>query len=217
VQTPVPDQNADPRPVLAIASGNRGKLVEFEGLLGDHVRVLSLTAFGVESPEETGRTFEENAALKARHLHGVAGTVVLAADSGLEIDALNGEPGVRSARYAGDDHDDAANRRLVLDRMANVPSGERTARFVAAIAIVDVYGNSSIVRGTCEGTITYSERGTGGFGYDSLFELPGGRTMAELSKSEKNAVSHRANAIRKALPALRLALHVPPPPDEVTT
>ena len=197
------------RPVLAIASANAGKLHEFESLLGPVVDVRSLSAYGVESPEETGATFEDNAVLKARHLHQVTGAAVLADDSGLEVTALNGEPGVLSARYAGDGHDDAANRRLLLDRMASVPDEDRSARFVAAIAVIDAQGALTVVHGTCEGSINREERGTGGFGYDSLFELPSGKSMAELLPSEKNVISHRAQAIELAMPHVRRALGLP--------
>jgi XTP/dITP diphosphohydrolase len=194
------------RPRLTVASSNRGKLAEFQALLGDDVDIISILDLDIESPEETGATFEDNALLKARHLHHEVGGVVLADDSGLEVDALSGEPGVRSARFAGDHHDDADNRALLLERMASVPADQRSARFVAAIAIIDTPGHESLVRQTCEGRITYEERGSNGFGYDPLFELPNGRTMAELTRDEKGAVSHRGKAVRAALPILRQAL-----------
>ena len=134
-------------------------------------------------------------------MHHHSGHVTLADDSGLEVDALGGAPGVRSARYAGEHHDDADNRALLTRNLAALAAGERAARFVAAIAIIDAAGSLCVTRGTCEGSIAIEERGAGGFGYDSLFELPDGRTMAELTAVEKNTISHRADALRQALPA----------------
>lgn len=167
---------------------------------------MSIIDLGLSSPEETGMTFEENAVLKARYVYRHCGMVTLADDSGLEVDALDGSPGVRSARYAGEHHNDADNRALLLRNLDAFPDAVRTARFVAAIAIIDVEGNETVFRGTCEGTIAQEERGSGGFGYDSLFQLADGRTMAELPTEEKNRVSHRAEALRLAVPALRDAL-----------
>lgn len=194
------------RPVLALASSNPGKIAEFQAIFGEHVDVRPLSAFNAESPEETGSTFEDNAELKARFLHNICGAVVLADDSGLEVDALGGEPGVRSARFAGDEHDDAANRRLLLERMKELPAVDRAARFVAVIAVIDAAGTLTLARGTCEGLIGLEERGEHGFGYDPLFVLPEGHTMAELPVAEKNRISHRARAIEQALPTLRAAL-----------
>lgn len=199
-----PTRNTRPR--LAIASSNRGKLAEFQVLLGDDIDIVSLLDLDIESPEETGATFEDNARLKARYLHNQVGGVVLADDSGLEVDALLGEPGVRSARFAGDHHNDADNRALLLERLARVPVDRRSGRFVAVIAIIDAAGHESLVREICDGRIGFDERGSNGFGYDPLFELPDGRTMAELTRDEKSAVSHRGKAVRAALPILRQAL-----------
>jgi len=194
------------RPALAVASANPGKISEFRSLLGEAVDIVSLRDLGLDTPEETGSTFEENALLKAHYLFRHAGKVTLADDSGLEVDALGGRPGVYSARFAGDHHNDADNRALLAHELDGVPDGARTARFVAVIALIDVNGRSSLYRGTCEGRIVRVERGSGGFGYDSLFELEDGRTMAQLDAREKNAVSHRAQALRQALPELRVAL-----------
>lgn len=205
------------RPTLALASSNTGKIAEFEAILGDHVTIMSLMDLGLESPEETGSTFEENAVLKARFLHDCSGIVTLADDSGLEVDALGGAPGVFSARFAGDHHHDADNRALLLRKLSEFPDRPRTARFVAVIAIVDGDGHLTVSRGTCEGTIAYAARGTGGFGYDPLFELPDGRTMAELDAGTKNTVSHRARAVRQAMPALRTALGLPGPNERRQT
>ncbi len=187
---------------LALASGNRGKVAEFEALLGGMVAIMSLSDLGLTSPDETGLTFEENAILKARYVHDQRGMITLADDSGLEVDALDGAPGVRSARYAGAQNDDAANRALLLRKLNALPDAVRTARFVAALAIIDMEGNVRVFRGTCEGSIAREARGSGGFGYDSLFQLADGRTMAELPAAEKNAVSHRAQALRLATPAV---------------
>jgi XTP/dITP diphosphohydrolase len=205
------------RPKLAIASSNPGKLAEFQSLLGSEVDILSLADLGLDSPEETGVTFEANAELKARFVFSRTGFVTLADDSGLEVDALDGQPGVRSARYAGEQHDDAANRRLLLQALVEVPMPLRTARFVAAIAVVDANGSLFLSRGACEGQIARGERGSGGFGYDSLFELPDGRTMAELRSNEKNEVSHRSVALRSALPGLRSALKLDVPEESLLT
>lgn len=197
------------RPVLAIASSNQGKIAEFRSLFGNEVDIMSLPDLGFTSPAETESTFDDNALLKARYVYEQGGMVTLADDSGLEVDALVGAPGVWSARYAGEQHNDADNRALLLQTLSALPNRPRTARFVAAIAIIDTRGSVSLFRGTCEGSIAFEERGSSGFGYDSLFELPDGRTMAELSNEEKNAVSHRAFAVRHAIPTLRAALGLP--------
>ncbi|MEJ7900225.1 MAG: RdgB/HAM1 family non-canonical purine NTP pyrophosphatase [Thermomicrobiales bacterium] len=205
------------RPGLALASSNRGKIAEFQSILGNAIHIRSLIDLGLTSPEEDGTTFEANAVLKARHVFERTGMVTLADDSGLEVDALGGAPGVVSARYAGEQHDDDANRDLLLRNLDAMRGQPRTARFVAVITIIDANGHVSLFRGTCEGTIAFDERGTGGFGYDSLFELPDGRTMAEHSNEEKNALSHRAHAMRRAMPALRVALGLPAPDESSVT
>jgi XTP/dITP diphosphohydrolase len=194
------------KPRLVLASNNPGKIAEFRDLLAGQAEIVSLKDLGIESPEETESTFRGNAALKARFLHQITGEVTLADDSGLIVDALDGRPGVLSARYAGTQGDDAANRALVLEQLEGVPSGDRTARFVAALVIIDRAGELTTVEGVCEGTIGHMERGTNGFGYDSLFVLPSGRTMAELTSAEKSLVSHRGDATRRALPKLQAAL-----------
>ncbi len=181
-----------------IASGNQHKVDEIAEILSDVVgaQMWGINALGYEPPEENGETFEENALIKARHLWSVGLGATIADDSGLEIDALDGAPGVHSARYAGD-HDDEANNALVLERLADVPDEQRTARFVSAIAFVDEAGTEKVVRGTVEGRIAHAPRGENGFGYDPIFlpdETPG-RTMAELTPGEKNAISHRGNAL----------------------
>ena len=183
-----------------IASGNQHKVDEIAEILSDVVgaQMWGINALGYEPPEENGETFEENALIKARHLWSVGLGATIADDSGIEIDALDGAPGVHSARYAGD-HNDAANNALVLERLAGVPDEQRTARFVSAIAFVDEEGVQKVVRGTVEGRIAHAPRGENGFGYDPIFlpdETPG-KTMAELTPDEKSAISHRGNALVK--------------------
>ncbi|HYJ11975.1 MAG TPA: RdgB/HAM1 family non-canonical purine NTP pyrophosphatase [Thermomicrobiales bacterium] len=193
-------------PRLVLASNNPGKIREFRDLLKGQVEIVSLMDLGIESPQETEPTFLGNAAIKARSLHDLSGEVTLADDSGLIVDALDGRPGVLSARYAGDHGDDAANRAMLLEQMNTIPPVERTARFVAAIVVIDRTGGMSSVEGICEGSIGFEERGSNGFGYDSLFVLPTGRTMAELTSAEKSLVSHRGEATRRILPYVQAAL-----------
>jgi XTP/dITP diphosphohydrolase len=198
---------------LVLASNNPGKIREFRDLLENQVEIVSLADLGLESPEETGATFEENATIKAKFLHEHTGEVTLADDSGLEVAGLNGAPGVRSARYAGDQHSDSDNRTLLLRTLSADPSLDRKARFVAAIVLIDQQGNSHTVRGTCEGVITMDERGTNGFGYDPIFQLLSGQTMAELTSDQKGAISHRGQAVREILPVLRTTLNLPDKPE----
>lgn len=193
-------------PRLVLASNNPGKIREFRDLLGGRVEIVSSMDLGIQSPDETESTFLGNAAIKARFLYDITGDVTLADDSGLIVDALDGRPGVLSARYAGDHADDAANRALVLKQLADIPPAERTARFVAAIVVVNQAGEMVSVEGVCEGSIGESERGANGFGYDSLFVLPTGQTMAELTSAEKSQISHRGDATRRILPSLEAAL-----------
>ncbi|SOC02853.1 XTP/dITP diphosphohydrolase [Ureibacillus xyleni] len=184
---------------VVIATKNKGKAKDFEALftpLGYEVVTMFDVAPDMEI-EETGTTFEENAELKAETLANALGTLVIADDSGLAIDALGGKPGVYSARYAGD-HDDEANIVKVLENMQDVPDEKRTARFCCALAIAGPNMKTYTVFGTCEGVILHEKRGTNGFGYDPIFFVPElGRSMAELSPEEKGAISHRGNAIRK--------------------
>lgn len=191
---------------LAVASSNAGKLAELRNLLDQEIALRSLAELGLDSPDETGLTFEQNAILKARHVHDRTGLVVLADDSGIEVDALGGNPGVRSARFAGVDATDADNRALLLTSLRDIDPNHRGARFVCVIAIVSRDGAVATTRGTCEGTISFEERGSNGFGYDALFMLPDGRTMAELTPEEKNHISHRSRAIRLAIPLIYDAL-----------
>ena len=191
---------------LVAATGNPGKLVELERLLvGIGWEVVAQSALGVESPPEDGLTFVENAIIKARHAAARSGRPALADDSGLVVDALGGAPGVRSARYAGEGSDDAANNEKLVRELAGVPPAERAARFECAV----VWMRNSydpvplIARGTWAGRVLDAPRGTNGFGYDPLFLDPAaGLTAAELSPERKDALSHRGKALR----ALRAAL-----------
>ena len=187
---------------VVLASGNKGKLLELQQLLGDSVRVVAAHELGVELPEETGFTFAENAALKARATFLQTGLIALADDSGLEVDALDGQPGVYSARYAGENATDSVNNEKLLHEIAHVPDGLRSARFRSAIAVQLDAESVLLFEGACEGEIGFEPRGSGGFGYDPLFVLPNGRTMAELDAADKNAISHRGEAMRQAIPVL---------------
>ena len=185
---------------VVIASNNAHKIDEIRAALDfEGWEFASLKEAGVASdPEENAETFEGNARIKARAAHEVSGRAVLADDSGLEVDALQGEPGVRSARYAGVHGDDAANNRKLLEKLAGIPDAERTARFVCALVFVDEDGTELTARGTVEGRIGYEEKGTEGFGDDPLFlpdDFGGSRTFAEVSQSEKTAISHRGRAL----------------------
>ena len=186
---------------LLIATHNAGKLREYRQLLADlPVEITSLEAEGItEQVEERGRSFVENAVQKATAYARLSGLWTWADDSGLEVDALGGEPGVRSARYAGPDASDEDRYRLLLQRMRDVPQGQRSARFRCAVAIATPDGHVEIAEGSCEGEIALAPRGTHGFGYDPVFYLPEyGLTMAELPPEEKNKISHRARAARIA-------------------
>jgi XTP/dITP diphosphohydrolase len=182
---------------LILATFNRGKARELVELLGDvpfDVRLLADYP-GAVAPEETETTYRGNALLKARAAARLTGAWVLGDDSGLEVDALGGAPGLRSARYGGPGLDDAGRCALLLKALRDVPDDRRTARFRCVIAIVDPEGCESVVEGVAEGAITHAPRGTGGFGYDPLFYYPPlGQTFGELSDAEKSHVSHRARA-----------------------
>ena len=184
---------------VVIATKNKGKAKDFEAIfapLGYEVLTLFDVAPDMEI-EETGTTFEENAILKADTVAKHLNTFVIADDSGLQIDALNGEPGVYSARYAGD-HDDEANIKKVLENLEGVPEEKRTARFCCCLAITGPVHKTETVFGTCEGVIITEKRGNNGFGYDPIFFVPSmERTMAQMTAEEKGAISHRGNAIRK--------------------
>ena len=190
-----------------LASANPGKQREFQALLAAAgVQLMLQSELGIGSVPETGETFEANALIKSRHAAGAAGLPALADDSGLEVDALQGRPGVRSARYAGQAATDEQNNALLLHELAGVPSGARTARYRCALALVRGIDDPTpiIAVGSWEGRIGLSPAGKGGFGYDPLF-IPHGYscTAAELSAEAKNALSHRAQALGALLRALQ--------------
>ena len=185
---------------VIVATKNAGKAKEFEHIFNQYnVVVKSLLDFdGIEEIVEDGQTFEENALIKARAIAKQFNQVVIADDSGLEVDALDGRPGVYSARYAGEGRNDQANIEKVLSELEGIPTQERSARFVCALALVTPEGEESVVRGTCEGQILSECIGNEGFGYDPIFYLPElGKTMAQIPKSQKNVLSHRAEAFKK--------------------
>jgi XTP/dITP diphosphohydrolase len=200
---------------LLVATRSVHKLRELRELLDlDHTTLVSLDDLGIDGdPIEDGATFETNAAIKARFGVRATGLPTLADDSGIEVDALDGAPGVRTRRYAGEDATDAANNARLLDALRGLPPEERGARYVCvlALALPDAAGPRGGVRlvtarGTCRGRIAAQPRGTGGFGYDPIFEAasepPGGRTLGLWTAAEKNAISHRARAARRMTPRL---------------
>lgn len=192
---------------IVLATGNAGKIREFADLLGPlGFEFLPQAEFGIEPPEETGETFEDNAVLKARYAAALSGLPAMADDSGLEVDALRGAPGVRSARYAGDGAGDLANLKKLLEAMQSVPDDSRSARFRCVIALVGRAEDRSPVlgRGVWEGAILRAPRGSGGFGYDPVFAPRGEqRSVAELAAAEKHAQSHRGAALRDLHAQLR--------------
>ncbi|QHJ71635.1 XTP/dITP diphosphatase [Planococcus halotolerans] len=193
---------------IIIATKNKGKAKDFEELLepmGYKVLTLHDVAPHLDV-EETGETFEENAVLKAETIAQELQATVIADDSGLEIDALNGEPGVYSARYSGEEKNDDSNIDKVLQKLVQVPDDEKTARFRCVLALASPGKETIIFEGAVDGLITDERKGDNGFGYDPIFYVPAlEKTMAEMKPSEKAAVSHRGNAIRelgKAMPGL---------------
>ncbi len=195
-----------PRRVV-LATGNTGKVREIAALLAPlAIEIIPQTALGIASVEETGSTFEANALLKARFAAGAAGLPALADDSGIEVDALEGRPGVWSARYAGPDATDADNNALLLQELAAVPPARRTARYRCVMAYVRHADDPAplIARGSWEGTIGTAPVGEGGFGYDPLF-IPAGLdiTAAQMTAADKNAVSHRGAALAELVRLLR--------------
>ena len=197
---------------IAAATNNKHKVTELTALFSGmpDVELVTLRELGfTDEIIEDGETFLDNARIKALAVHRATGLACVADDSGLCVDALGGEPGVYSARYAsedGENSDDKANNEKLLRNLKNVPDNERTARFVSALCFIDADGNEVSAIGKCEGIITRGERGEGGFGYDPLFFFPEyGKTFGELSPEEKNAVSHRANAVK--ILASKLAEH----------
>jgi XTP/dITP diphosphohydrolase len=190
---------------LLIATGNNGKIVEFKELLkGIPFDITTPREAGINlDVEETGSTYHENAAIKAKAFAEASGMLALADDSGLEVDALNGEPGLLSSRYAGEGASDTDRVQFLLDKLEGVPEDKRTARFRCVIALASPEGHIEYCEGSCEGIIITNPKGTKGFGYDPVFYFPDrGKTMAELPAELKNKVSHRAAAARKAVELL---------------
>lgn len=200
-----------PGNTVVLATGNPGKVAEMQDRLATFgLEVRAQSEFDIGNAEETGLSFVENAILKARHAAHATGLPALADDSGLEVDALDGAPGIYSARYAGTDGDDAANNAKLLQALADVPGTERTARFRCVIAVMRHATDPTplIVTGTWEGRIGHEPRGSNGFGYDPLFlfddgQADDGRSAAELEKDEKGRLSHRGQALRQLAAELR--------------
>ena len=183
---------------IIFATGNAGKMKEVREILKDlNVEVLSMKEAGIQADvEENGKTFQENAVIKAREIMKISGEVVLADDSGLEIDYLNKEPGIYSARYMGEDTSYRIKNGNLIERLQGVPDEKRTARFVCAIAAAFPDGSVETTEGTIEGRIGYEEKGENGFGYDPIFYVPEfGCTTAELTGEQKNQISHRGKAL----------------------
>ncbi|MGA0275955.1 MAG: XTP/dITP diphosphatase [Dehalococcoidia bacterium] len=193
---------------LLVATRNSGKVREFARLLSDiDYDVVGLDDLGIDlEVEETGSTFEENALLKARAYAEASGELTLADDSGLEVKALDGDPGVKSARYGGEGLDDEGRVQLLLKKLESVRGWNRQARFVAVLALVgdQVPGGESTTEGVVDGAIIHEPVGENGFGYDPVFWLAShAKTTAQLSGEEKDEVSHRGNALRQLLPVLQ--------------
>ena len=194
------------KPKILLATNNRAKVKEYAKLLqGIPYRIVSLEDMHIsEQVEETGTSFEENAILKAKRYAEMSGLTTIADDSGLEVDALGGEPGVRSARYAGEGSSDKERIDFLLKKLADVPWEKRHAQFRCVIAIAYPDGKVQICQGQCRGILTFKPLGDNGFGYDPVFYLPDlHKTMAELSMKEKNAISHRGKAAEEARKALQ--------------
>jgi XTP/dITP diphosphohydrolase len=193
-------------PTLVVATGNPGKIAELAEALGSsQFTVQSLDALADQTPvEETGATFEANARLKAEAYSRRTPHLVLADDSGLEVDALDGGPGVLSARYGSPTLSDPARCKAILKALTDTPDAKRTARFHCVLAAAKVGRTLAIFDGVVEGTILRELRGSGGFGYDPIFfHAPSGKAFGELTREEKERVSHRGEAIRKLLAAVR--------------
>lgn len=190
-----------------LASSNQGKLRELAAILSPlGYELVTQSSLGIDTPPETGVTFAENALLKARHASSLSGLPALADDSGIEVDALDGRPGVYSARYAGEHATDQANLEKMLDELRGVPDERRTARYQCVIAFVRTGDDPAplLAQGTWEGSVLAQPRGTGGFGYDPIFQPTGlAQTAAELSSQEKNQRSHRGKALRELVRLLR--------------
>lgn len=183
---------------IVFATTNEGKVKEIKEILGDFpIEVVSMKEMGITADiEENGATFEENSLIKARALVKLTGIPALADDSGLEVDYLNGEPGIYSARYLGRDTDYDYKNNYIIDKLSGAKGEERSARFVCVISLVLPDGREFVERGVVEGLIGYEQKGENGFGYDPIFYLPEyGKTSAELPPEEKNRISHRGKAL----------------------
>ena len=192
---------------VVLASSNKGKLRELSTLLAPlGYDIVTQSSLGIDTPPETGDTFAANALLKARHAAAAANLPALADDSGIEVDALGGRPGIYSARYAGEGASDEDNLRKMLGEMRDVAEEKRAARYQCVIAFVSTADDSDpiLAKGTWEGTLISQPRGLGGFGYDPIF-VPSGfdRTAAELDPAEKNSLSHRGQALRALISQLQ--------------
>ncbi len=184
---------------IIFATGNKDKMSEIREILGDFCdNIISMKEAGVEADiVEDGETFEQNALIKARAVWKQTGQLVISDDSGLEVDALGGEPGIYSSRYMGEDTSYHIKNRNIIERLEGIPDEERTARFVCAAAVIFPNGSEKVVRGVMEGRIGYEEKGGNGFGYDPIFILPEfEKTTAELPAEVKNSRSHRGKALR---------------------
>lgn len=191
---------------IVFATGNAGKMKEIKEILSDmDAEVVSMKDAGIAVDiEENGKTFEENAVIKAKAVAALTEDAVLADDSGLEVDYLNGEPGIYSARYMGEDTSYIIKNQAILDRLAGVPKEQRTARFVCAIAAALPDGNVLVTRETIEGYIGEKPAGSNGFGYDPIFYVDEfGCSTAELTEEQKNRISHRGKALRAMKEKLR--------------
>ena len=192
---------------VVLATGNPGKVRELADLLGTFgLDIVAQTDLGVESAEETGLTFIENAILKARHAAKITGLPAIADDSGLAVDALGGAPGIYSARYAGEDASDRQNLEKLLTALEQVPDEQRQAQFHCVLVYLRHAEDPTplVFHGSWEGVITRTAAGEGGFGYDPIFSVPAlGKTAAELTKDEKRALSHRGKALKLLLEAMR--------------
>ncbi|MDQ3780239.1 MAG: RdgB/HAM1 family non-canonical purine NTP pyrophosphatase [Chloroflexota bacterium] len=195
---------------ILIATSNQGKFREFQSLLPDELTLLTLNDLNLELPPEKGTTFAQIAATKALAAAEQSRYLTLADDSGLCVAMLDGAPGIRSARYAGDGASDAENRALLLERLHGIPPPLRGASFICALALAGPNGLIAETTGECHGTIGTEEIGHHGFGYDPIFRLTDGRTLAELEPHAKHEISHRADACKQMIPLLNDYLHVTP-------
>ena len=183
---------------IIVATNNKNKLAEFQDIFrSNQIHVISMKEAGIETdPEENGLTIEENARIKARAVWELCHKPVLADDTGLFVDALNGEPGVHAARYAGDPQDSERNIDKLLTKLGDLPKEKRTARFITAICYIDEMGSEHFVHGVCEGWIAFERMGVG-FGYEPVFCINNGFTLAEIGRAAKDRRSHRARAAHK--------------------